>query len=281
MRRFLPLLLIPAIAIAASGCGPSVVMVGGKPRTTQYMRVVSLSPSTTELLVQTQTMTPPRFSGRTAADNWPKGQVENVQIVASLKPDYEKLATIKPDFVVYDADLYNADDVAKIKKIGGDDFVLDARTIDDLIKQIYDLGSKVGGETYMSDYVDKINQARASASGMTAHPKVAVIMPGSGGQHMITGTDSFIADVVKASGGDPVGPKAPRFVPLDPETLISQNPDWIFTSGDEKPFTSDPKFKTLKAVTSKHVVAINSDVLLRRGTRVDGLITAIHNVISK
>ncbi len=280
MRRAIGLLIVSALALAV-GCGPANQQLGGRPRQKVYRSIVTLSPSTTELLSVTQQLNAQRVRGRTAADNYPKATVDQIPIVASVKPDYEKIAAIKPDLVLYDKDLFNANDVEKIKKLGADTFVLDAVTVDDLVKELYALGSMVGGETNVSDYVDKIYAARAASASITVHPKVAIIMPGDGGAHMIAGTDSFDADVVKSAGGQLVGPKGSIFVPLDPEFLLTQNPDWIISVGAPTALLTDPKLKALKAVSQGKIFGISADILLRRGARVDSLITAIFDKIAK
>jgi ABC-type Fe3+-hydroxamate transport system substrate-binding protein len=279
MRRAIGLLIVATLALVA-GCGPSTQQLGGVERKKIYYSIVSLSPSSTELLEATQRVNN-RLKGRTASDNWPRGQVENIPVVASVKPDYEKIAALKPDLVAYDSDLYGAADVEKIKQLGADVFVVDATTVDGLIKECYALGTMLGGETNMSDYADKLTTAKADAASMTKHPTVAVLMPGTTGQHMIAGTDSFIADVIKSSGGVPVGPKGTQYVSLDPELIVTLNPDYIVCSGPGTALMADPRLKSLKAITQHKLLAVNPDVLLRRGSRVDILITAIHDAISK
>jgi ABC-type Fe3+-hydroxamate transport system substrate-binding protein len=281
MRRAIGSLLLSTLLLAA-GCGPADQYYGGVRRSKQYRSIVSLSPSTTEVLSATQEVNAGRLTGKTAADNYPKVGYDKVPVVSSVKPDYEKIAEIRPDLVVYDTDLYNAADVAKIKAIGADTFPLDATTIDQFETQLYSLANLVGGETNISDYVDKIEAARAVGSSMTTHPKVVILLPGTGSEHMIDGTGSFQADVVRAAGGDPVGPSGAHFVPLDPELLVTLNPDFIITAGDPAPVLSDPRFQSLKAVKDKkRIVPLVADVLLRKGARVDVLITAINDAINK
>ncbi len=269
-------LFILALAICGIGCGESVTIVGGKPRPKFYHQIVSLSPGTTEIALQYGTA---RFLvGRTAADDYPKFQANKVPIVASVKPDYEKIASIKPDLILYDALLYNDQDVTKIKATGADLFVVSANTVDDFISQLYTFGSLAAGETNVSSYVDRILAARSSAQGDAANPKlkVAILMPGQGSEHMIAGTDSFVADLVRAAGGEPVGPKADRFVSLSPEFLVGQNPDIIITSGEGQAVLADARLASVKAIKARRVMGVKSDVLLRRGSRVDKVIDALH-----
>lgn len=284
MLRALRLLPLAALLLAL-GCGPGDQYVGGKPRTKVYRSVVSLSPSTTELLYSTMSVQQDKLKGKTAADNYPKVGYEKVPVVVTTKPDYEKIAEIRPDLIAYDASLYGPADVAKIKQLGADLYVVNANNLNDFITELYALGDMVGGETYMSDYVDRIENARAEGEAMKTHPTVAIIMPGEGSAHMIDGKNSFDADVVRAAGGDPVGPDATDFVPLDPELLVKLNPDYLVVSGhspaDLKPIQNDPRLASLKAIKSGNLIEVNPDILLRRGSRVDTLIDGIYHAIAK
>ncbi|CAN5469254.1 N/A [soil metagenome] len=275
MRRFAPFL---ALAVLLAGCTTTATPVGGQPRPKRITSVVSLSPSTTEL-VTTINYTG-ILKGRTASDNYPKS-VETVPVVASVKPDYEQIKTISPGLIVYDASLYNAGDIQKIKELGFDTFAIDANTIDDYTTELYKLGSLLAGETSVSDYIDRVLSSRSSAMGdaPSPKPKVAVILPGSGGEHYIAGTKSFVADVVRASGGEPVGPDADKFVPLSPESIVGQAPDTIVIGAKADNaaaqvglILNDARLRSLPAIVNKRIIPIDEDVLARRGSRVDKLI---------
>jgi iron complex transport system substrate-binding protein len=227
--------------------------------------------------------------GITSSDNYPANL--NVPVVASVKPDFEKIATIKPDLIVLDSSLYNQQDIEKLKGLGADTFVIDANTVDGLVDQLLKLGSALGSETNVSSYVDRIQAAQSAAKGNPfAHaPKVAVLMSGAGsGEHMIAGTKSFVADAVKVSGGIPIGPESDKFEKLSPEFLVGQNPDLIVvaatTSGAAQQLASvkgDPRFGSVKAIKNDAVVPLNQDVVVRRGSRVDKLIDALHGQFAK
>jgi len=278
LRKLLPVAAI--LIFIAAGCNPSEEkVVGGKPRPKEYQTVVSLSPSSTELFGAMSKFD--SLKGRTAACNWPSS-VLHLPIVAGVKPNYELLAKMKPDLIIYDKDLYNASDIGKLKQICPDMLVIDATNIEDFKKEIIDMASKLGGESNMSTYVDKILHAKQIAlSGADAKkPKVALLMPGMGSEHMIEGVDSFQADEIRNSGGVPVGPKGSLFVSLTPETLIQLDPDFILTAGDPAGFLKDTRFANLRAVKENHVFGINQDIALRRGGRVDVFITNVGNILS-
>ncbi|MDX2064437.1 MAG: helical backbone metal receptor [Fimbriimonadaceae bacterium] len=297
MRRrpygFLSAFLAVSVAIAAvlTGCEPPVVTEGGQPRPEAIKSVISLSPSTTEIVGSINYNQV--LKGRTQADDFPMA-VKDVAVVASVKPDYESIAAIKPQLVVYDKDLYNAQDIEKINQLGFKTYVFDAKTIDDFVKQVQLLGAAIAAETNASSYADKVIAAKNAAMGdpISPSPKVAVILVSEGTEHYIAGTEGFLADVIRVSGGSLVGPKADRFVPLSPESVIAQNPDIIvipFEADQNKQDVSqrnaearvrlllaDPRFKSLNAIKNRKIVPIDEDVLTRRGYRVDKLIDELH-----
>lgn len=287
MRRVVALL---PLAVWLVGCQATAITEGGVKRDKVYSSIVSLSPSSTEILASHASRQ--AIKGRTAADNYPMN-LKDIPVVASVKPDYEKIQTIKPDLVVYDASLYGQGDVDKIKALGAETFAFQANDIDGFVDELYRLGAMTASETNVSAYIDKILSARttAQADPITPTPKVAVVLAGGGGgEHMVAGTKSFIADVVKASGGEPVGPASEKFEMANAETLVSANPDFIVVgvSSDKaqatselKAIVSDPRLKAMKAIAKNDVLPINQDVLVRRGNRVDRLIEAMHKLLAR
>lgn len=280
MRRLLSVGLA-GLLLLSGGCGSPNDAAFKRPKKL-YGTVVSLSPGTTEII--SMEFGSERLVGRTASCNFP-ASVEKIPIVTKgPKPDYEKLAEMKPDLIVYDPVLYNDQDVQKLKELGIDLFALKAGSLNEFEKSLYVFGSLTKSETNMSDYVTKIEGARghANASNETAKPKVAVIMPGKGSEHSIAGLSSFQADLVRAAGGTPVGPAADRIVALNVESLIRDDPDIVVVAGDKKDresVSADPRFQALKAVKGKRVFSFDPDIILRAGSRVDVAITKLAEVI--
>jgi iron complex transport system substrate-binding protein len=244
---------------------------------------VSLSPGTTEIMLAS--IGNVRLLGRTAADDWPEGSVNSVEVVASVKPNYERLTALKPDLIVYDAALFGKADVDKIKSLTkAEVFAIQANTIEEFTKEMYVLGSLTASEARMNDYVNRIlaEIGTARAEPLTPTPKVAVILPGDGGRDYIAGKSSFVASAVEAAGGEPVGPDDSKFVLVNPEALLGMNPDVIVVSGTKQDMRGamallkNPRYQTLNAIKQKRVKVINEDVLIRRGARVDQLIKALH-----
>ena len=275
-----------------AGCGEKLRVVGGWPPDWVPQREVSLSPSTTEILMVQGDST--RLKGRTSSCDYPLG-LDSVPIVAGVKPDYEKLEQVAPDFVIYDAGLYSPADIEKIKSIKGVHvaYELNANNIEDFEKQLRELGVILMQSMKMSQYIDKIEGEREAAKSAPL-PKPLKVAAFTG--DWIDGTKGFLADVIRSAGGQPAGPDVDRFVPADPEALIQSNPDVILLATDitraesdagkkkevmqraVDQFMANPKFRSVKAVMSRHVYPVDGDVLLRRGSRVDVLIHAMGTI---
>ncbi|MBV6458192.1 MAG: High-affinity heme uptake system protein IsdE [Fimbriimonadaceae bacterium] len=254
-------------------------------------RVVSLSPSTTELLGIH--LPYGALVGRTSSCNYP-GNVETAAVVGDVKPNYEKIASLKPDLIFYDASLYNDQEVEKMRALGVDLFPLEVDSVDRYLLFLDALGSRIDQPMKIAEYSDKVFNARkvALSSPPNPRPKVAVLLAGNG--YMISGTKGFLADCIRAAGGDPVGPDTDKFETANLEALISWNPDVIVvgaspdqmttdTSGmsDEDPTEADAvlrdaRLKPIKAIKNGAVAAINQDILLRAGSRVDKLISNLY-----
>jgi len=283
MRRALPFLFL-LILMAVSGCSDKQVQLPRRPKF--YRSIVSLSPSTSEVIASCGDIQ--TLKGRTAACNFPDNMMKPIPIVASVKPDYEAIQKIHPDLIVYDKDLYSDQDIEKLKSTGADFFFIDAVTLADYVKELYVLGSKLAWETRFNDYIARIDSERstAAAAPYSPAPKVAIVLPGSNGDDLICGTDGFLGDIVKICSGVIVGPKGKQFVPLNAEAFVALNPDVIIVGGSKTDrnqpglVMADPRFKTITAVKQGRVKAMKSDVLLRRGQRVDELIKALHALMA-
>lgn len=263
------------------GCRPPA-QLQGKPNATNYRKVISLSPSTTEIAGTFMTDSA-RLQGRTSACDHPDF-VRDIEVVGSVKPDFEKIAAMKPDFIVYDQTLYNDADIEKLKTIApqADVLVLDPSTVKSYIDFLYRFAAATASETQVMDYAEKVLQASGVGRSNPPDPKPKVITLLGGGpntEYMATGTQSFLADVVRDGGGEPVGPDSDRFQVVNVEHLVKWNPDLIFTSDDPKTILSDPRLKDIGAVKGKAVLQFRGDILLRAGARVDKLINRVRQLI--
>ena len=249
------------------------VHYGGVPRKAFFKSIVSLSPSTTEMVGLAGIM----LIGRTQACNYPRS-MSSVPVVADLKPDYEKITQIHPDLILLDRDLYGDSEIQKLKETKAVVKVVGSDTVEGYIKDFYTLGNLISGEANINEYIIRVRKQITASQGEKPGKelKAAFIIPDASGHHMIAGTKSFQADVVRIIGATPVGPDSNKFEMLNAEFLMTQNPDFIFIAGDEKRFLADTRFANLRAVKSKNILSLDQDIALRKGSRVDEFIYLGH-----
>lgn len=276
---WLGVLAIFSAMLLIQGCGPSGEAVNPNYLKNPPTTWISLSPSTTELM----SLLNCKLIGRTASDNFPNSCLQ-VPIVANVKPNYELIAKMKPDAIVLDASVYNATDMEKLKELNVPILEVTGNTVDDYLKSLFALGSQMKSEMSINDYAIQVRAAKAAALGdpFTAPHNVALLMVSPNSNPMIAGTGSFYDDVIRCSGGTPVGPSGDQFTPIDPEGLMKLNPDLIVVAaagGDYNLVLKDPRLSGLNAVKARKVVGIDPDLILRRGQRVKTAIQMLHEAM--
>lgn len=269
------------VSLLAAGCGPSGPIMNQNYLKTPPKNWVSLSPGTTEI----SPLLAPRLIGRSASDDFP-ASVEKLPVVAGVKPDYEQIAELKPDFIFYDPSLYSQADIEKLKQLNIPLYQLDGNTVDEYFQSLYKIAAATVSENTINDYITRVRSAINSAKGdaFSEPHKTVLLMPFPNSNPMIAGVNSFYADLVRCAGGDPVGPPDTNYVTISPEALMKLNPDAIIIAGDKKALTSfmsDPRFGALAALKAGRIFSIEPDLVERRGERVDTAVNGIHAGLSK
>ncbi|MBX3120305.1 MAG: ABC transporter substrate-binding protein [Fimbriimonadaceae bacterium] len=277
------LLAVPLFALIA-GCGSNDPIIGGKPNESPAKQIVSLSPSTTE--ITGAKLINVTMIGVTESCNWPPSIKQMIpppmMVMNGIKPNYEAIASLRPDLVVYDAALFSDQDIQKFSDLNIRTFGFKANTLEDFYTELYKLASMTSSESHANDYV--IAMQRAQERGrvpIEPKPKAAIILPGQGSEHFVAGSESFQADMVRNCGADVVGPKGTAFMPANIEELVSLNPDVIFSGGDATALTKDPRLQSISAIKNKRVFSFNADVIVRRGGRVDRVMGEMIDMMRK
>ena len=277
---------IKALLIALStgtlllaGCNPP--MPSGIKKIARVKTVVSLCPSAAELL----SLGVPKTIGISSRDNFPP-TLKGTPIVADIKPNYELLAKLKPDLIVYDPAVYNAQDIENLKALKIPLVAIDGDTVEAYTKSVYRLGQALQSETAMMDYLDRLDkEVKVCLSDpLKPAPKIAIVMSSPTSSPMVAGSKSFYCDLIRVAGAEPVGPDSNDFKAMSPEALLALNPDGIVLpaeKGSETTFMSDRRFTQLKAVKNGKVFMMNQDYLLRRGERVDEALKRLHDEFIK
>lgn len=233
-----------------------------------YGSVVSLSPSTTMLIAENGGSS--FISGRTESCDLPSYIKSIKAVVKGTKPDYEAILSVDPSLIVYDKALYSDDEIAKLKDLDVELMEYSPNNLQEYSDFIYRIGSKLAIEMFTSGYIDKIEKSRAIASNLIVNrPKVTILLGSAEEGYYVMGTDGLHADVLKVSGGTPVGVEGNRFAPLNIEQLIAWDPEVIYSDGHADDVYADPRLKTVKAIKEFHVYDSDSRYLTRMSSKID------------
>jgi iron complex transport system substrate-binding protein len=268
---------LPLAIVLAAGCGPPAAEVGGEMPKKIFTRIVSLSPSTTELVALLNQES--RLMGRTASCNRPD-TVRDRLIVANPTPNIELILSLQPDLVVADGHLFKEESpsIKKLMENGVTVELLSINGLEDWKNEVMRLGNLFMEQSKASKEIDRLN-AELGKPGLSPKPKVLVVTGGA--QPYIAGTRSFQADVVKHAGGEPIGPDADEFVSTNLEQVAAWNPDIVFVTEDPSVYAANPIWSATQAGKTRGIININADFLLRPGARVTDLIGAMRNEMTK
>ncbi len=271
---------LAALALSASGCVASGNAIGGKPRENQQPKIVSLSPSTTELVAKSGSSQV--LVGRTASCNFPMNVQSQPIIMAGVKPDFERIAASEANYAVYDADLFSEADLSKLKEIGVEPIPFQAKNFEDFSDFCYRLAKRIGGETMLSDYIDSIVKkiAEGRVEDGEAKPR-ALFLSGSEGEYLALGRGTLLADITGRMNGEVVGPDADRWTAMNAEAILAADPQVIVCAGSAQRVLADPRLAQTSAVKARLVVDIDADILLRSGQRLDQLAEAIGILLNR
>ncbi len=272
-----PIWLVVGVLFASvflSGCEQKTQQLGGIPRTKTVEKIVSLSPSTTEVVTLNTAST--KLVGRTESCDSP-GFIKNVDVVVKgLKPDYERIAAMQPDLVAYDESLFSAADVEKLKEMGAPLWPYNPKTLNEYEEKIVDISQKVKDETQGSKVMDLLYQAIGASQALIPKDTISVAMltGGGGTEYMAAGTKTLQSDLSQRMGLIFKGPDSDQFSTVNVEQILAWNPTMIVTSTeDAEKLFNDPRLGSLDVVKNKRVFGIEAGLFMRAGTRLDKLVS--------
>ncbi len=220
-------LLLLALALACgSNVGPVVPASGEKPA-----RIISLTPSTTEILhgvgafervvaVSDYCSYPPQVSGLPRVGGW-------------NNPNMEQIASLRPDLVIFsDAQAQFVKD--KVEAAGIRTLEVPSQTLEDAFKAIELVGRATGDEAAAERLAQ---QTRASVEAVRLAterlPKRRVLcvvdrVPGTLRDLYTAGGESFIAQLIRVAGGEPISPPTSGgWGKMQKEAVVALDPDVV------------------------------------------------------
>lgn len=231
--------------------------------------IVSLAPSVTETLFAIGAGD--MIKGRTQYCTYPSATKSITDVGTMKDPSTEVVVSLAPDLVIA-ATHYKEEVLNQFTKAG---INVVAKNSPNTLEEMYDYTLKMGaivGKNYearalVSTMKAKVETTKMFTSRIKNKPKVYyVVGTGQSGEYT-AGKDTFIADVIKVTGGINVANDVTGWK-YSLEKLIDNNPDIIFgPASGYNTMTSSPNYANLKAIKNKKYITVNKDIFSRPSPR--------------
>jgi iron complex transport system substrate-binding protein len=265
-------LLVALLLLLAAGCakvGPAAPSAAGKPA-----RIISLSPSTTEILYGVGAFD--RVVAVSDYCTYPEEVNRLPRVGGWNNPNMEQIAGLRPDLVVFsDAQAQFVKD--KVEAAGIRTLAVPSQTLEDAYKSIELVGRAAGEEEAARRLLE---QTRASVETVRLTterlPKLRVLcvvdrVPGTLRDLYTAGGDSFIAQLIRVAGGEPISPPSREgWGKMQKEAVVALDPDVVLDlmmhkeSGnfDEDTLAVWKELPTLRAVREGRVYPVRDETVL-------------------
>jgi iron complex transport system substrate-binding protein len=253
----------------------------------QNLRVVSLAPSTTEILFALGLDR--EIVGVTLFCDYPSGAKTKESVGTFSQPNVEKILSLKPD-IIFCTGLEQAPVIEKLKKLNLKVYVSDPATLQDLFSSISEIGSLCRKEAQAKDLIKTMKTAldeiktKLETTTESTRPKVLVEI-----WHdplIAAGRGSLIDEILITAGAVNIAQDTPRpFCFFSPEQVIQRDPDYIILAymdedGMKERIKNRLGWGQITAVKKNQILNdISPDILLRPGPRVVEAIEKIHKKI--
>jgi iron complex transport system substrate-binding protein len=238
-------------------------------------RIISLTPSTTEILYGIGAFD--RVVAVSDYCTYP-AEVKNLPRVGGWNnPNMEQIASLRPDLVVFsDAQAQFVKD--KVEAAGIRTLAVPSQTLEDAYTSIEMVGRATGDEEAAAKLLEQtrasVESVRVAAERLPKRRVLCVVdrVPGTLRDLYTAGEGSFIAQLIRVAGGDPVTPPgAERWGKIQKEAVVALDPDVILDlmmhkeqggGFDEDTLAVWRELPTLRAVREARVYPVRDETVL-------------------
>jgi iron complex transport system substrate-binding protein len=246
-------------------------------------RVVSLAPSTTELLYAVGAGG--LLVGVSSYDDYPPAVKRVPKIGTFSGPDLERVVAARPDLVVA-AHGNPLELIDRLRRQGLPVYVSNPTTVDGVLRNMTDLGRLTGKSAAARQVVrglqDRLKRVAQTVGRRSPVTTLVVIWDEP---LTVAGGRSFIQDILRRAGGANAARGLSEAYPkLDPERLVTLNPTVVlFPVGGDRAkvdrLKSRAGFRQTTAARAGRIYTLNPDWLMRPGPRVVQGVEAIANLL--
>ena len=234
-------------------------------------RIVSLSPTTTELLFAVGAGA--RMVGRSRACDYPPAAVDVPDLGDGFPPAVEAVAGVRPDLVVLYHSTGNASAAERLHELGIPVLRLRTDRLADVARAARLLGSAVGdaraGDSVATRLEAELAIERSTAQGRTGSGTPVVLLAWD--QPVIAlGAGSFVSELVELAGGRNVfADLATPSAPVSLEAIAARRPWVVVLAGsDMRGLERRPEWRVLRAVREGRVRRLTQSSATRPRTSV-------------
>lgn len=248
-------------------------------------RIVSLAPSITETLFALGL--DQEIVGVTEFCNYPPAALDKPK-VGYAQPNLESIVALEPELIVAPKSFLRVDLLNRLEQLKIPTMLLDAQTVEDILRHIQLLGRMVGRVPESLKVTETIRKQMAVLTArLEGRPRPTLLFVINTDPLITAGPGSYIHQLIELAGArnaaESAGIPYPR---LSIEEVLRQNPEFLlFPTGQ---FEGIPqaeqdqwrRWTSLEAVKRNQFAQINSDIFNRPGPHViealEALITILH-----
>ena len=235
-------------------------------------RIITLAPNLTEIVYFLDLEK--YLVGNTLYCNYPPAAQKVEKVGDMLTFNYEKILTLKPDFIFITVEGNTKETYNKFKELGLKIFVSNPRNFEGIKKTITDFGKifriEKKAENKIAEWDSTISRIRNFIS---KKPKQTAMYCVELQPVMLAGKNTFINEFLDFCGLKNIAEDSPLNYPVfSREEILERNPDYIIIPTGRDENISDietlyPEWKNLKAIKNKNVLFVDRDLYSRPGSR--------------
>lgn len=235
-------------------------------------RIVSLAPSTTEILFALGVLD--RVVGVTDVCLFPPEAQDIEQVGMFYQPSVETIVSMKPD-VVFAASLHK-EPVEQLDALGIPVIVLDPQTLADILANIEMVGKAVGADDAAATVIAEIqaifSEVKAKVITISQADRPMVFWEVWSDPIWTAGKATFIHELIEMAGGVNMAEDvAGTYVEYSFEMLLAKDPQVIFyghAAETVEEYLSRPNWGSVSAVKSGRVYLVDQDIVQQPGPRI-------------
>ncbi|MGI8510488.1 MAG: ABC transporter substrate-binding protein [Gemmatimonadaceae bacterium] len=232
--------------------------------TTRPTRVVSLNPTTTEIIFAIGAQS--RLIGRSHWDKWPAAAKSKPDLGDGIRPNVEQLIAAAPDVVILYATEANRDASTRLAHAGIATISLRINTVQQFDRATRLLARVFGDSLAGAVVADSVERSLARVRDATRDlPHPTVVWRLADRPPIVVGGGSFMNEMLQAAGATNLYAQIAEPSPVvSIEDIVTRDPDVVVIGGDiGASATSFGAWNAVPAVRQGKVISVSSDLVAR------------------